>query len=183
MLYGRRRRRIVWRPCIASATGGEWRRGPPIGRPIANTRIYMLDGAREPVPVGVAGELYIGGVGVARGYLKRPELTAERFVPDPFARARGSADVPDGRSRAVAARTGTSSSWGGNDHQVKIRGIPDRAGRDRGAAGERARECAKRWWWRGRMRRASKRLVAYYTSQADEDDGSDAGRGERCASI
>jgi amino acid adenylation domain-containing protein len=93
-----------------------------VGRPIANTQIHLLDDNRQPVPLGEIGEIYIGGAGVARGYLHRPDLTAERFVPDPF-----SADL-----NAQLYRTGDLARWqpdenleflGRMDHQIKIRGF------------------------------------------------------------
>jgi amino acid adenylation domain-containing protein len=93
----------------------------PIGRPISNIRMYVLDGRGEVVPVGVVGEIHIGGVGVGRGYLNRPELTAQRFIADAF-----------GGEGARLYRTGDLGRWradgaleylGRNDDQVKIRGF------------------------------------------------------------
>jgi amino acid adenylation domain-containing protein len=103
-------------------TGGGARERIPIGRPIANTRLYVLDTHASPVPIGVAGEIYVGGVGLARGYLHDAELTARKFVRDPF----------DGDGRSRLYRTGDIGRFqpdgnleylGRVDNQVKLRGV------------------------------------------------------------
>lgn len=99
-----------------------WPAQPSIGRPIFNTQVYVLDGHLKPVPLGVIGELYIGGDMLARGYLDRPELTAEKFVPDPFHTRAGSRLYRTG-DLARYLPNGNIEFLGRIDHQVKIRGF------------------------------------------------------------
>ncbi|WP_420895036.1 non-ribosomal peptide synthetase, partial [Sorangium cellulosum] len=111
---------VTYRPLSSSdLEGGS---SSPVGRPIPDLQVYVLDGSKQLLPVGVPGELYVGGAGVARGYLNRPELTAERFIQDPFR----------GEPAARLYRTGDLGRWlpdgelehlGRIDHQVKIRGF------------------------------------------------------------
>jgi amino acid adenylation domain-containing protein len=135
---------------------GSGERTVPIGWPIANTQMYILDRAMEPVPAGIVGELYIGGVQVARGYLARPELTGKVFVPNPFGEDRLYKTGDLARYRT----DGAIEFLGRNDHQVKLRGQRIELGEIEAVIKkhEAVRECVVMLRQDGD---APKRLVAY----------------------
>lgn len=108
--------------CIFTAPEAAINGPVPIGRPIANTKLYVLDQSLRPVPIGVAGELFIGGAGVGRGYLNRPYLTAEKFLPDPFAGQPGGRMYRTG-DMVKALPDGTLVYIGRRDNQIKLRGF------------------------------------------------------------
>ncbi|WP_437738920.1 non-ribosomal peptide synthase/polyketide synthase [Sorangium sp. So ce1335] len=117
--YGPSETHVVTEHALAGAPSA-WPALPPIGRPVANARLYVLDAHLRPAPIGVPGQLYVGGVAVARGYAGRPDLTAERFVPDPFGcdggRLYRTGDLVRYR------QDGAIEFLGRADHQVKVRG-------------------------------------------------------------
>jgi len=109
--------------CVYEAPAGVLGDGPvPIGRPIANSRLYLVDGQWRPVPLGTPGELLIGGAGLARGYLRQPGLTADRFIPDALGEAPGGRLYRTG-DRVRQRPDGVLEYLGRFDDQVKIRGF------------------------------------------------------------
>lgn len=152
----------VWSMMARVSDGDE---AVPLGRPISSTQIYLLDAETSLVPIGVPGELYIGGDGVARGYWQRPDLTAERFIPDPFGTTPGQRLYRTG-DQARYRQDGTMEFLGRVDHQVKIRGHRIELGEIESRMRQHPAVCETVVVAR-EDRPGDKRLVAYVVSKSE----------------
>jgi amino acid adenylation domain-containing protein len=150
----------------------QWPMLPPIGRPIANAQIYILDEHLEPAPLGVVGELYLAGAGVARGYLNRAQLTAERFLMDPFTKQAGARMYKTG-DLGRWRKDGTIEFIGRNDFQVKVRGFRIELGEIEARLAEHAR-VGEAVVVAGEDEYGNRRLVAYYTRARSDAGGVEA---------
>jgi amino acid adenylation domain-containing protein len=166
--YGPTESTVVTTSAVVAPRSGTVDAAPPIGRPVANTQVYVLDSHLRPVPVGVSGELYVGGAGLARGYLNRAELTAERFIPDPFG----------GEPGARLYRTGDLVRWlsggeldfvGRADEQVKIRGFRIETGEVETALGDHPEIGACVVLAVGDESNVEKRLAAYVVPRSGDE--------------
>ncbi|MCP4659111.1 MAG: amino acid adenylation domain-containing protein, partial [bacterium] len=164
--YGPSESHVVTAFMLRGAAAG-WPALPSIGRPVANFRIYLLDRRLRPVALGVPGELFLNGEGLARGYYGRPDLTAEKFVPDPFGDRTGGARMYATGDLGRFAADGTIEFLGRIDHQVKIRGFRIEPGEIETALSRHpaVREAAV--LVRGDAAAGEKRLVAYVVAEGE----------------